>query len=258
MKARAGVALMLVLWIIVILGTICSGVVLATRSTTDIAGNYRSRVVARYAAESGVAVAVAALEERLASLTDEARRRDYLNHMDRALGNRTQLSLGDARVGIALVDVGARLDVNMADGAALARLFSYFTDEIEAENAGRAIRAFIGGIDLTRPDVDTITLQVARPLRSLDELKRVPGISWQLLEKASEYLTVDGDGTINRATASDTVLATAGGDLRDEPSRILVVSRGWQDGHALTHEIQAVYAIMGNELTLVRWRERDL
>jgi hypothetical protein len=54
------------------------------------------------------------------------------------------------------------------------------------------------------------------------------------------------------------VLAAAGGELRDEPSRILIVSRGWQDGHALTHEIQAVYAVVGNELTLVRWRERDL
>jgi general secretion pathway protein K len=257
-KARSGVALMLVLWIIVILSAICTSVVLATRSTNDIAVNYRSRVVARYAAESGVLVAVTALEQGLASLTDEARRRDYLNHLDRALGERARLSLGEARVGIALVDVGARLDVNMADAAALARLFSYFTDGIEAENAGGAIRAFVGAIDPTNPDADTISLQVARPLRSLDELKRVPGLSWELLERAAQYLTVDGDGTINRGTASDTVLAAAGGELRDEPSRILIVSRGWQDGHALTHEIQAVYAVVGNELTLVRWRERDL
>jgi hypothetical protein len=59
-------------------------------------------------------------------------------------------------------------------------------------------------------------------------------------------------------TASDTVLSAAAGDLRDAPSRILVVSRGWQDGHKLTHEIQAVYALNGPQLTLVRWRERDL
>jgi hypothetical protein len=69
---------------------------------------------------------------------------------------------------------------------------------------------------------------------------------------------VDGDGSINRATAPEVVLAAAGGDLRDEPSRILVASRGWLDGHALTHEIQAVYAVVGGALTLVRWRERTL
>ena len=46
--------------------------------------------------------------------------------------------------------------------------------------------------------------------------------------------------------------------VQDEPSRVLVISRGWLRGHSLTHEIQAVYAIAGNRLTLVRWRERDL
>jgi hypothetical protein len=40
------------------------------------------------------------------------------------------------------------------------------------------------------------------------------------------------------------------------PSRLLVVSRGWLDGSSLTHEIQAVYAVQGNDLALVRWRER--
>ena len=41
------------------------------------------------------------------------------------------------------------------------------------------------------------------------------------------------------------------------PSRLLVVSRGWQVGHPLTHEIQAVYAIVGTTLRLVSWREGD-
>jgi hypothetical protein len=41
------------------------------------------------------------------------------------------------------------------------------------------------------------------------------------------------------------------------PSRLLIVSRGWHDGHPLTHEIQAVYGIAGGELYLLTWRERD-
>jgi len=42
------------------------------------------------------------------------------------------------------------------------------------------------------------------------------------------------------------------------PSRLLIVSRGWQDGHPLTHEIQAVYDVLGARLTLRAWQERDL
>ena len=101
-------------------------------------------------------------------------------------------------------------------------------------------------------------LIAARQLRSLDELEQIPGVSLGLLRAAAPYLTVDGDGKINRRTASDTVMVAATGSLQDEPSRVLVISRGWLRGHSLTHEIQAVYAIAGNQLTLVRWRERDL
>jgi general secretion pathway protein K len=42
------------------------------------------------------------------------------------------------------------------------------------------------------------------------------------------------------------------------PTRLLLVSRGWMVGHPLTHEIQAAYAVVGNQLRLQSWRERDL
>ena len=41
------------------------------------------------------------------------------------------------------------------------------------------------------------------------------------------------------------------------PSRLLVISRGWLVGHPLTHEIQAVYAIVGTSLKLQGLQERD-
>ncbi|MSR22512.1 MAG: hypothetical protein EXR92_03045 [Gemmatimonadetes bacterium] len=249
MRERSGAALMLVLWLIVILGAICTEVVIATRSTTAVAANYRARAVARYAAESGVTVAVATLEDSLARAIDAGTRRDYLNHLGRALGTGDQLSLGDGRAAVALIDVGSRLDANTADAESLTTLFSFFTDPLEAANVAAAMRAFIGG------DVDTLT---PHPLKSLGELTLIPGVPRGLAERASEFLTVDGDGTINSATAPEPVLAAAGGELRDEPSRILVVSRGWLEGHPLTHEIQAVYAVVGSDLTLIRWREGDL
>ncbi|MCI0433738.1 MAG: type II secretion system protein GspK [Gemmatimonadetes bacterium] len=263
LAARPGAALMVVLWLIVVLGTISSGVLLSTRSATAAAANYRARVVGRFAAESGVTVAVATLQDSLRGLSETMARRDYLNNLDRALGAWAEAELGDARFAIALVDVSARVDVNAAAPAQLVALFSFFTDALEAERAAAAIRAYIDagesplaeGSGVQDP---TIGLTTARRLRSLDELLAIPGVPVNLVERASPFLTVDGDGTINRVTASDTVRAAAGGELRDEPSRILVVSRGWLHGQPATFEIQAVYAVSGSELVLVRWREREL
>src|SRR5437773_557644 len=42
------------------------------------------------------------------------------------------------------------------------------------------------------------------------------------------------------------------------PTRLMLVSRGWQDGHPLTHEIQAVFAIVGRRLVLQSSWEREL
>ena len=261
MSDRRGAALILVLWIIVALAAISSGAVAATRSTNGIAANYRARTVARYAAESGVALAVAAIEDGLSAAAEPAARRELLNHLDQALEPET--ALGDARLAVALVDPGSRLDVNVADVRSLTRLLSFFTDPLDAEEAARAIRAYVGGVtdasfDPSGSGEQAGALAAIRPLRSIDELFRIPGLAPELARRAAGSLTVDGDGTINRATAPDTVLAAAAGELRDEPSRILVVARGWLDGHPLTHEIEALYAVVGNELTLIRWRERDL
>jgi hypothetical protein len=41
------------------------------------------------------------------------------------------------------------------------------------------------------------------------------------------------------------------------PTRLLVISRGWQTGHPLTHEIRAVYAIVGTGLKLQSLEELD-
>jgi general secretion pathway protein K len=42
------------------------------------------------------------------------------------------------------------------------------------------------------------------------------------------------------------------------PTRLLVVSRGWLVGHALTHEIRAVYDVNRSGVILRAWQERDL
>jgi hypothetical protein len=72
------------------------------------------------------------------------------------------------------------------------------------------------------------------------------------------WLTVDGDGKINRRAASREVLAAASGSLVDAPSRLLLIARGWQIGHPLSRQIEAVYEVGESGMRLVRWREREL
>ena len=249
---RRGVALVLVLWIIVLAGGLASVAAARARESTLLARTVRARTAAHAAAESGVASAAGEIEARLRAAVDTLARRDFLNAPDRAL-HQPDLHLGDARARIVLVDPASRLDVNSATATQMATLFAFVTDANSAASAGAAIRRAIDG---------NIPGAPVRLFRSLEDLRRVPGIADQLLTDAAEYLTVDGDGRVNRMTASVPVRRAAGGDLVDEPGRLLIVSRGWLPGHPLTHEVQALFAIAreptGDRLVLLRWRERDL
>ena len=51
--------------------------------------------------------------------------------------------------------------------------------------------------------------------------------------------------------------AASRADVVMMPTRLLVISRGWQMGHPLTHEIRAVYAIVGTGLKLQSLEELD-
>lgn len=250
MSSRRGVALVLVLWIIVILGGISAGVVRSARTSTNIASNARAEVIARAAAESGIEAFVAAIQDTLSQLADTDARRDWLNAIAlRPAGD--SFSLGDGRFAVAVVDVSARLDVNAATQPALQLFFSQFTDPSEAAAIAAAIRARIDSAGAGG-------LRVVTPIRSLEELRTARLVPEPVLARAASFLTVDGDGVINSRTASDTVLVAATGELRDEPSRLLLISRGWVSGHPLTSEIQAVYAISGTRLVFSHWRERSL
>ena len=248
LNRRRGVALILVLWIIVILGGVAAAVTAGSRTTSDVTANARARTIARYAAESGVVAAVAALQQRMEVAGDDAvKRHALLNAADRALGDVASFEMGDARIQVIMVDVSARIDVNAAPEEALSALFARAGHAAEATAAARAIRRRIDAI----PGQATL-------FNSLDEVAAVPEVGWKLITDASQWLTVDGDGQVNQNTAPPVVLGVARGSLIDEPSRVMFIARGWQRGHPLTHEVQAVYAVQGNQLAFVRWRERDL
>ncbi len=261
---------MLALWLIVVLGALALRLASSTRASSGIATNLRAHVAGRYAAESGITAAATQIEDSLGRLTTAEPRQAYLNSIESAwrMMGEVQLGSGGPRFAVTVVDVSSRLDLNSATRGQLARFFSFFAGPAEAESAAQAIREWIGGDEVSagrsrmslpqRADIAYPAMPPARPLRSLEDLRRIRGVSERLALQIAPFVTVDGDGRINRVTASDNVLAAAAGSLVSEPSRIMLIARGWLDGQSLTYEIQAVYAIEGNRLVMVRWRERDL
>jgi type II secretory pathway component PulK len=229
---RGGYALVLVLWLLAVLAVSGTATMLSTSASADLASNYAARLVARHAAESGVVNARALIGGRGPTSA-------LLNDLPSLLGSHSNLQLGEGRATVSLIDVNARLDLNLADETALAALLASLTDAVEARAVARALRQ-------------------GAPYEGTAELGRVPGLRSELANLLAPLVTTDGDGTINRRTAPPAVLAAAHGELRDAPTRILIVSRGWRDGHPLSFEVQTLHAVEGRRLVPLRSRERDL
>lgn len=263
MNNRRGIALVTALWLVLMLGAVATEVMRSANAISDTADNVRSRAVARYAAESGIVFAAARIEDTLSILRDSTLIKSYLNRLEQGSLGQSDLSIGEGRAQVTVVDVNSRLDINAATVEQLMTLFSAVTNIDEAQRAAIAIRNRIEygrASDLFRgPAPAGIQKPLySTPLRSLAELEDIPDVSPRLASAAAPFLSVDGDGRINRVTASPQVKAAASGDLRDMPSRLLIVSRGWKDGRALTFEIQAVYALDYGKLVLVSLREQDI
>jgi type II secretory pathway component PulK len=269
MRARRGSSLALVLWTLVVAGGLSLAVSARARSAMAVASNARAAVASRYAAESAVELAIRIIEDCLLAAPDSALRTDFLN----ALGSGTQPlslpALDGVRMEVAISDVNAKLDLNYSDAESIAQLLSEFGDAGAARRTAAAIRSRIGSgvgpggpVTPDSPDESFPIGQIpqrgqaARYLTSLDELMTIPEVDLALVERAASHLTVDGDGMTNRVAAPPSVLRAARGALIDAPNRLLVVARGWLEGSSLTHEIQAVYAVQGSDLALVRWREQ--
>jgi general secretion pathway protein K len=281
---RRGVALLVVLWAVALLATLTAVASTAARQSADVTAARRAGSIARAMAESGLVLAAARVDNGLrAAGSDSTARGAFLDGLEpgavrRALAADT---LGDGVFAVSVVDVSARLDVNSAGREGWYLLLRQFTGDADARTIAGRIDAAVRGIDRQsgqRTDNDApasardaadvrdslvaelLGREVPRPrgrIETVDDLLAIPGIDPALLGRIAPLLTVDGNGSVNRRAAPAPVIAAASGSLVDHPGRLLLVSRGWMRGHPLTREIEAVYDVTGNELRLVRWRERD-
>ena len=274
-RARRGVALVVVLWTVALLATVTAVASNAARTSALVASNLRAQTTARAMAESGIVAASTLIDDSLRVLAVNQSARDaYLGQLEpTAMGALPlmQDTLGNGVFAVTVIDVSARLDVNDAGADGLTRLFSTVTSPAIARAMSEIIDGIVRG---ERSAFDDPALQARdsleaallgrdarprtrRPFESLDALRDVPSLDLSVLARVAPFLTVDGNGTINRRAASREVLASASGALVDAPSRLLLVARGWQRGHPLTRQIEAVFDVSVDGLRLVRWREHD-
>lgn len=273
---RRGVALVVVLWTVALLATVTAAASSASRTSAAIAINLRAQATARSMAESGIVAASAIIDDSLRVLVgDRAKRDAFLGRLEPTMTGALpwlQDTLADGVFAVTVVDVSARLDINNAGADGLARLFSTVTSPTNARAMAERIDAVVLGDESglrdarmrARDSLAAVLLgrdvspRQRRPFESLDALRDVLGLDLSVLAQVAPFLTVDGDGTINRRAASREVLASASGSLVDAPTRLLLIARGWQRGHPLSRQIEAVFDVADDGLHLVRWRERDL
>ncbi len=275
-RPRRGVALVVVLWTIALLATVTAVASSGSRTSASIARNVRAQATARALAESGILAASVLIDDSLRVLANDAAARDnFLSRLEPITGPSVTLvqdTLGDGVFAVTVVDVSARLDVNLAGVDGLTRLFSFAGSPATARVMAERIDAAARGVGETVTDArlqarDSLAAVLLgredgplrrRPFETLDQLRDIAGLDLALLTRAAPWLTVDGDGKINRRAASREVRAAASGSLTDAPSRVLLISRGWEIGHPLSRQIEAVYDVSESGLRLVRWREREL
>ena len=281
-RNRRGVALLLVLWLVVILASVSIAASSAARSSSELVTARRASATAQSMAESGVTAAVAEINDSLrAFLADTVSRDAYLNALDAGVNNGLSAlatksdTLTDGAFAIAVVDVAARLDINNAGEASLEKFLAGFTNATDARLIARRLADRVRGDALPSDSASNARQQrdstvrallgqgnsgslSRHPFETLDELTEISGLDDKLLTQIAPFLTVDGEAVVNQTSAPAAVIAAASGTHTNRPTRLLVIARGWQLGHPLTHEIQAVYDVSPTGLALVRWRERVL
>ena len=230
---RRGVALMLVLWLLVLLGAVAAGVAESSRAEAGVVANLKARAAARSGAESGIAATTSRIERLLAAARTPQNAALLFREIDRHFSGMREVAVGDARFGVAVVDLNARIDLNQADEATLRNFVAQFTDETRATRIVAALEDWEDADDLTRPNGAEAT-DYARagspyaprngPLQRLDDFAHVLGVTDSLALTLAPYITVEGDRRVNINTAPEPVLASLPG-IGPAGARTLIARR---------------------------------
>lgn len=210
MNTRRGIALVLVLWVLVLLTALLSSFAIVARSEALMARQLRDATRATYAAEAGVELALLRVAEQDPQWRWIPDGRPY------------EAGFDGARLEVEVLDETAKLDLNLADPAALTRFFlAIGLNEDDAMRAADVIVDFRDADDLTQPMGAEAEDYLAAglpygpkdaPFERVEELQQVLGMTPELFALAAPHLTVHSGSMPNPAYASAPVLAALGFD----------------------------------------------
>lgn len=186
---QAGLALIIVLWVVVLLTVIVSSFVYSARTNTQLAGNWVSRVSAQGMADAGVYRGVF-----------ELLRRDNLADRWQPDGRTHEFELNGAAIRVTMLDETAFIDINAVQDKLLLGLFeSVGIDPDQSQALVDAILDWRDGDDLPRPaGAERDEYQAAglkhlpanANFRTLDEIKQVYGMTPDLFARLAPAITV--------------------------------------------------------------------
>lgn len=242
-----GIALVLTLWLVVLLGGVAAAVVTSTRSTSGVVLNARARTVARYAAESGIVAGTAMLSRTLSGFPRGQQARSF-PAAEGELAGLNDVPLGSARFSVVVTNLNGLLDLNYADAETLVGFFSQFTSSSAARSLAAVLQDWRDPDDLIRPaGAEGATYARARspfvprngPLNRLDEFSRLLGVTDSLASAVAPYVTVHGDGNVDLNAAPEPVLAALPG-IGPSGARMIVSGRRGGRKFSSTAEVQSL------------------
>jgi general secretion pathway protein K len=209
-----GVVLVAVLWIVMALSIIVTGL---SRSVRDEA---RMLAVSRQGAQAG-AVGDAAIQLVLQQMAAEPKQLDRVTTVS--------VRYAGQDIDVQIMPLNGLIDVNHAPIPLLVRLLTVAggLSEGEATQMAQAIVEFR----------ERRTAQgLARRFEAVEDLMRVPGFNYDLYARLSGLVTADirGSGTVNAMAAPSAVLAVLAGGNADLASQIDASRRSGQPGVDLT------------------------
>jgi type II secretory pathway component PulK len=286
-RNERGIALIFVLYLLIALGVLVAEVAQGVRAEAAGVAAIRARSVGRYAAESGIVIGVVRIHQVMDSASTVVDRVNGFRDLDADLARTGDNSLGLAKFRVTVINLNARIDLNRASEPVLAEFFRQFTgrEGMEATLTGLKEEPLRRVGELARlPGMDQSLAFAVAPyvtvwgdglvdinaapesvLAALPEIGQDAAAdlvrrreSGEVFTSADPFHTAAGRPAGNPDQAEAGQRAVPIPNVVTLPTRLLLVSRGWQEGHPLTHEIQAVYSILGQKLVLLSWWERDL
>ncbi|HIE54423.1 MAG TPA: general secretion pathway protein GspK, partial [Chromatiaceae bacterium] len=207
-RRERGIALVLVLWVVVLLGVIAGAMSMTQRSGVAMVANHRLERQGRALVEAGIHFMMLQLDNRNKPVEQNPWPTDGRLHPWRFAGRTIWIG--------AMPETG-RIDLNQADeNLLLGVLRAAGLDEEQAIAVRDAILDWRDADDGMRPAgaEDDDYLEAGRPLGardgpflSVEELRQVRGVTAELYKRLAPLLTVDsGQRTVNPVFASKAVL----------------------------------------------------